>query len=92
MDVATGMDIFVLIFQGIKPSSEYEEPSLQDLLNSCLIGQNIDLVSGASEDNIHVYKPGTPKKVNNVFLFYSKFAKYRNYKYYKIHLTFNGPN
>ncbi|XP_076104710.1 kinase non-catalytic C-lobe domain-containing protein 1-like isoform X4 [Mytilus galloprovincialis] len=50
---------------GIKPSSEYEEPSLQDLLNSCLIGQNIDLSSTATEDNIHVYKPGTQKKDNS---------------------------
>lgn len=82
----------MLIFQGIKPSSEYEEPSLQDLLNSCLIGQNIDLVSGASEDNIHVYKPGTPKKVNNMFQFYSEFAKYKDYKYYEIHLTFYSMN
>ena len=55
--------LLYILLKGIKPSSEYEEPSLQDLLNSCLIGQNIDLSSTATEDNIHVYKPGTQKKV-----------------------------
>jgi hypothetical protein len=33
-----------------------------------------------------------PSVLTRVVLFYSKFAKYRNYKYYKIHLTFYGTN